>query len=59
MTDISGEAGKFNPDIEANNNVDVGIIDVIVEPNFPGIVHFLQIVHIAWMSDYLDIIGSL
>ena len=47
MTDISGEAGKFNPDIEANNNVDVGIIDVIVEPNFPGIVHFLQIVHIA------------
>jgi len=34
--DISGEAGKFNPDIEANNNVDVGIIDVIVEPNFPG-----------------------
>ena len=55
MTDISGEAGKFNPDIEANNNVDVGIIDVIVEPNFPGIVHFLQIVHIALLPECLTI----
>lgn len=55
MTDISGEAGKFNPDIDANKNVDVGIIDVKVEPNFPGIVHFLQIVHIALLPECLTI----